>query len=223
MSDHKDQLDHDLDRLLHALATAAPPPLLEQHTLAALAQQAEEFPAQSAARAWWPMPRWAWAATAAAFLVATALVAAHRRTEAPANLAGNLPAASPSPVAAPAALTSASIAVTHHAGPRHHATSAIPVAVPAVPELDPAICHCDPVAMAEAAAPSHPAPPMPLTREERRILRLLRDGQYQQVASLNDAKLERDFARSRAEFDAYFPPPPPPPSPPDSDQGTPKP
>jgi hypothetical protein len=67
----------------------------------------------------------------------------------------------------------------------------------------------DAIALAETLTPSHPAPPMPLTRQEYLILTILRSGDQPQIAELDPAEREAALNRDRAEFNQFFQPLPP--------------
>jgi hypothetical protein len=230
--------DSDVARVLGALGKATPPAYLEQRVLASLARRADTKVAASTSEARASHRRafsWAAAGLAAALVLTSAVMikqAAHRRGTNVFPENATMPAARAVPPAEDAAVppgptkgasaafirprTAASVFAPVSAGPETREPGK-----PAASTLDASACRCDPVALAEANAPSHPAPPIPLTREEKRILRVLHDGQYQQLAELDPARRERELVQSRAEFDAYFPTPPPPAAEPE--EGTDKP
>ena len=63
--------------------------------------------------------------------------------------------------------------------------------------------------LADLHAPSHPAPPLPLTPQEKLFLRMLRYGNATQIAELNPLMRARQEADETAAFKAFFPDPPP--------------
>jgi hypothetical protein len=63
--------------------------------------------------------------------------------------------------------------------------------------------------LADLHAPSHPAPPLPLTSEEKLFLRMLRYGNLTQLAELNPEVRAKQSADETAAFKAFFPDPPP--------------
>lgn len=67
----------------------------------------------------------------------------------------------------------------------------------------------DSVAFQEVLAASHPAPPMPLTEQEKLLLRIAHTGDPVELAMLNPEIRARREAQGEAEFQAFFPPPPP--------------
>jgi hypothetical protein len=83
----------------------------------------------------------------------------------------------------------------------------------------PAIQHLTPEEAADLAdlhAPSHPAPPLPLTPQEKALLRVLHRGNTTQLAELAVLNPEVSAARDAQEaaaFHAFFPDPPPTPQP----------
>jgi hypothetical protein len=68
--------------------------------------------------------------------------------------------------------------------------------------------HADRVA--EVTAPSHPAPELPLTAEERELVRLARTADPQVLATINPETQAKLLAQQAAEFEHFFAPPPTP-------------
>lgn len=66
----------------------------------------------------------------------------------------------------------------------------------------------DAVALSELHASSHPAPPMPLTRQEQLLLQVIHKGDPVELAMLDPNVRGSEEANSRADFDHFFPPPP---------------
>ena len=62
----------------------------------------------------------------------------------------------------------------------------------------------DSLAMREMMAPSQPAPPMPLTKQEKLLLRLVHKGDPVELAMLNPELRARQIAEGRAEFQRFF-------------------
>jgi hypothetical protein len=67
----------------------------------------------------------------------------------------------------------------------------------------------DAVALSEMRAPSFPAPPMPLTQQEKLLLRLVHKGAPEELAMLDPGYRARQQAQSDAEFRNFFDPPKP--------------
>jgi hypothetical protein len=62
----------------------------------------------------------------------------------------------------------------------------------------------DRVAMEEMLAPSRPAPALPLTGQERLLMRIARNGDPVEKAALDAARREARSAQDVAEYEAYF-------------------
>ena len=62
----------------------------------------------------------------------------------------------------------------------------------------------------ESDAPSHPAPPLPLTTQERAMIRLVQTASPRQLATLNLEEYANLEAQSALKFEKYFAPPAPP-------------
>jgi hypothetical protein len=66
---------------------------------------------------------------------------------------------------------------------------------------------------AETTAPSKPAPELPLTAQERELVRLARSVDPNQLVALDDTTQAKMEAEDAAEFERFFTPPPAPPLP----------
>jgi hypothetical protein len=64
----------------------------------------------------------------------------------------------------------------------------------------------DSLALREMTAPSHPAPPLPLTAQEKLLLRVVHKGDPVELAMLNPEVRARQIADSQAEFQKFFVP-----------------
>jgi hypothetical protein len=67
----------------------------------------------------------------------------------------------------------------------------------------------DAQAVADLHAPSHPAPPLPLTPQEKLFLRMLHYGNATQLAELDPLVRAQQDADETTAFKAFFPDPPP--------------
>ena len=67
----------------------------------------------------------------------------------------------------------------------------------------------DAQAIADLRAPSHPAPPLPLTPQEKLFLRMLRYGNLTQLAELDPLVRAQQDADETTAFKSFFPDPPP--------------
>ncbi len=57
-------------------------------------------------------------------------------------------------------------------------------------------------------APSKPAPPLPLTRQEKMLADVVHRGEPEELASLSPEVRARQMELSQAEFHDFFEPPP---------------
>jgi len=91
------------------------------------------------------------------------------------------------------------------AGPRSMRKSGTQTRVPRVKDVS------DPETVAEREMPAvnQPAPPMPLTEQERLLLRLVHAGDPVELAMLNPEMRAKQDAQSATEFREFFPPRPP--------------
>jgi hypothetical protein len=66
--------------------------------------------------------------------------------------------------------------------------------------------HSDSVALDEMRAASHPAPPLPLTEQERLLLRIAHRGDPVELAMLNHETRAKQEEEGKAEFQRFFEP-----------------
>lgn len=79
-------------------------------------------------------------------------------------------------------------------------------AVPAITLAQPQIA--EPAAAAEVSAVvSHPAPPIPPTRQERLLLEYARHGRAEDLAQVSNERRSAQEARDAEEFQEFFKPP----------------
>ena len=90
----------------------------------------------------------------------------------------------------------------------HRASQRAGVLTPS-PSQQPTDPDPDAIALAETLAPSHSAPPMPLTQQELLALAILRSGNKEEIAALNPVHREALFAQEQAAFHDFFPTPTP--------------
>lgn len=77
------------------------------------------------------------------------------------------------------------------------------------PPTEPSTTPTDAQALADLHAPSQPAPPLPLTPQEKLFRHALHYGNLTQLAELNPEVRARQDAAETAAFKAFFPEPPP--------------
>ncbi len=168
--------DQRIDQLLHAFATTATPNGLEQRISARVAQHAAEALERNPSL----FPRLAYTrlqpfaiATAALVVLAAAclLFIIHPRQQQIAQ--------QPSPTDLPQPPVAIAQAGSHRTIAQQPHSVAISTTAASTQD-DP-----DTIALAETLAPSHPAPPLPLTSQETLLLRSTRRGQPIEVAELD--------------------------------------
>ncbi len=197
-----------IDRVLQALRDVETPANLESRVMDALAQRAAVQHQPSWYRFFAGSPIWLRTAAALAGLcVAGFLIVIVTRTPQPPRMAsGERPRrASTPPIPLLASQAPAGFPAPHspsisaRTADRNHRHTPRPTSTPAVVDL----------ATAEANAPSLPAPPLPLTRQERLLLRFARRSRTEEYALLTPEFRAREYAAERAAFRAYFDPPSP--------------
>ena len=203
--------DETVDKILAALKNAAPPEGLEariaqrlsQHETAA-SHRSNLLTGSTLAGAW---TRGALAGAAAALFAVFAILLAQRglnQTSAPKSITAHS--------------TAPSLTPTNTSTPSHALTDATPCGRPTVFQtraILPPSTRKSLLAetLADSEAPSHPAPPLPLTPQERQLAKLARIADPNQLAALNPENEVKAQAEDAAEFAKFFAPPPPPPTP----------
>ena len=193
--------DNAIDKTLAALKSAAPPQGMDARILQRLQQQPapaapfcwRDLLTRSAlAAVWW---RGALSGAAAAMLLVGALLLAQHtlRTKQPA-VSQLAPARSLTPVALPVTASAPA-----SAGCPTHAQ-----------------IHRAWVGSDASFAPSHPAPILPLTAEERALARLARTADPKLLAALSPETQARVDAQEADNYNKFFAPPPAPPQPADN-------
>lgn len=188
--------DHNIDRVLDALRNATPPAGMERRVLNALEIETRT-PALSMRS-----DRKMWMTTAAcccAALVVAVLIGAFtlRHRSAPAV---STTLAMP---AQPSNASQASVATTTKPA------RAVPAAHPRsiTVQRSAQLRHTE-VAQSEDTLVSHPAPPIPLTEQERILLRYARRGNTGDLAQINNESKAAKEDQDKQEFQAFFEPPP---------------
>ena len=204
MDTNPNQPDAAIDKVLAALHRAAPPEGMNSRIAARIAAQPSPAASHWHQRLTAPTPTAAWwrgAATGDAFallVVAAVLLVQHTSRKSPptANVA----------VIANAAPSIAAVKAT--------GTPAVPCAHPALlravspsPLPGPEVLRAE--TGDESAAPSRPAPVLPLTSQERALSRLVRTADPSQLAALSPDTEARLEAYSAAEHARLFTPTPP--------------
>ncbi len=216
--------DEAVDKVFAALKDAEPPLGIERRILQAVEDHAPQ-PRRWLGRSVWPMSSagplhpsswaygassWAYGATVAAVLVLALLIPAnHRRPPSPTS-SGNIRVQGHSPFASPPATVSSSLlpapAVVSRA-PRRNVAARNLTSLGAASPAQPPAGNDDALALEELHAASQPAPPLPLTREERFLLRLAHKGDPEELAILDPNVRAKQDVEARAEFHIFFDPP----------------
>jgi hypothetical protein len=174
--------DQHLDRVLDALRDTPPPTGLAARVNARLLQAPEESPVNAVILSFAKDPRIllgspmriGWAATACVAIALALLATLHQPAPTIAEISSETPATQthPSlPVPATTRVVQGFSLLSHSDSMATERDSA------RVPDLDA-------IALAETLAPSHTAPPLPLTAQEALLLRSTRQGQPIEVAEL---------------------------------------
>lgn len=202
------QPDTAIDKTLAALSNATPPEGLEARILQRLQHHApaapfrwrDLFTGSPHASAWW---RGALSgAVAASLLVGTLLLAQHSmRTRQPLV---NQIAATPNLVP---------VAASTLNSPSHSNPCVTPSQLQTRRPVP--IYHAESIPSA-SFAPSHPAPVLPLTAQERALARLVQTADPKLLASLDPEVRAKTAAQEIDDFNKFFTPPPAPPQPSDS-------
>jgi len=135
------------------------------------------------------------AALAGAVVLLLAIPVIHQRQYAPMQSATAIPSALLPP--APSAT------VAEIAEPQRRATIAQPLRRPKPRRLE-LVDTQESLAVREMNAPSRPAPPLPLTEQEKLLVRFVRTRTPEQLAANDPAKWAAHDAQEQAEFDKFF-------------------
>jgi len=180
---------HDIDQVLTALRNTTPPTGMESRILKAVEQRTASLPSQLPARTW------TWAFGAAALITALALTAIHLHRNPPSDPVSTASTnhATPTPPLQAASVTN------------RHLPKPSPSPQPnKITRRSAPLCDCDPLALAESNAPSLPAPEMPLTAQEKLLLRVAQHPDPVQIEQFDlVVKAARD-AEEKAQFQKFF-------------------
>lgn len=216
-----EQNNHDtaIDKMLAALKVAAPPEGMEARILQRMQRYAPATPfrwrdlltGSALASAWW---RGALSGSAAAMLLTGALLfAQHSLRPRPGHaqsVASQIAAAQPAPI--PVSVAASGLNPLSQANPCItpnilHGTRSVHA------------MHAQTISSARFA-PSHPAPVLPLTAQERALVRLVQTVNPKQLASFSFDAQEKAEAQEIDDYNKFFTPPPAPPQPADSESPT---
>ena len=195
----KQNSEQDIDRILTALRDTEPRTGMEQRILATIEQRKSAAPSR--------IFPWRLASLTTTALLAS-VFALHHHSLAPHPLIPHSSTNTPSEA-------SATPSPTHPLAPHllipHSSTNTIALKHPtlSIPTNHQLLCDCDPIALAESQAPSHPAPELPLTDQEKLLRRAAHHADPVELAELNAATREARLAEDKADFKNFFNPPEP--------------
>lgn len=206
--------DESIDSLLAGIRNAEPPAGMGRRILQTLQQRVSTETARTG-------PKWSGLARPVLWSAASSLVVAVLITLAVRFPALHRRAADPTPKSATQAAVITSPKATgipeeadglEQDGTRANAANWLnashgPARATAVRALPPQDAE-DAIALAEMRAPSHPAPPMPLTEQERLLQHVAQSGDPQQMAALDPGVRAKQEIEAKAEVEAFFRPPP---------------
>jgi hypothetical protein len=202
-----DRNDNQIDRVLNALRDATPPTGMDRRILNILEAQSSlksVIPSEATKSRSRGTPafhtactatllRWTVGTVLAALTIAALITFSTRRQTAP-----RLVTMPPPPTLAPQ--TSIASATITQPVPTIHRT--IAPAHPTPPQ------HVETAQLIEDAQLSHPAPPVPITDQERILLRYARRGRTEDLAQISNDRKAAKEQQDAAEFQAFFTPPP---------------
>jgi hypothetical protein len=190
--------DEAIDRMLKGLRDAEAPQGMERRILEVVSQSA---PAHSRwTSVFLKAQPWAIAAAAAIVVSLAASLALHR------NHQVDHAAATPKLHTSPA-VTTAQTEVAATIIPQHKKSLGVSLQTTTAPKTE-AISDEDALAISEMLAPSKPAPPLPLTHQEKLLAEVVHHGAPEELATLRPDVRARQIEISKAEFHDFFEPPP---------------
>jgi len=190
MTNHQDENDANLDRLLTHLGSAQTAAGFEQRILRAVERRRATVAPQSARG---PLRAWGLASALALASLVAALYLSHPRYRAARALREVAQNSTQSKHEFSGAPVTSAPSLLRSRGRAMRRTLAV------VPKEEPS-----------AMLVSFPAPPMPLTEQEKLLVRLAHRGDPVEMAMLLPGTLEAQEVQRAAEYQEFFPPPAPP-------------
>jgi len=207
--------DQLIDQTLTALRDTTPPTGMERRILHAVEHRAATTHTRHP---------WTWSLTTAALLLSVAAFTLHHLTTnpgAPGPASGTRVSIPSTKLALNSQLTARSSqldakpalssntqtlsSLTTSKLKTHNSTK--PALPNPTPNPDHLLCDCDPIALAESRAPSQPAPPLPLTDQEKLLRRIVHKGDPVELAELNAEARAAHTDADKAAFQSFFHPP----------------
>jgi len=197
MSQREINSDEAIDRLLTGLRNAEPPQGMERRVLEAAQARVAERNGWMDAVLVRSRP-WAVAAVGVVILSLAASNALHKR--------GRIERTSvKTPIASRALTQAAQLEEAPAVGRPRREEVSLPRPSEAKPEV---LSAEDALAVSEMNAPSRPAPPLPLTRQEELLAEAVHQAGPEELSSLRAEVRARQMELSKAEFHDFFEPPP---------------
>lgn len=209
---HPDPIDH----ALAALRSAAPPAGMEDRILQRLDARAAIHQPTSALRSAWFRGAITGALAAITACAALFFVLHTHHATAPQTIAAAI--AQSAPAATPVAVNTSSLCNgptdsgrSHPSGAwmtRTNMTTGVPQTSRSLmrDDWENRTSHRSAHLLPASFAPSHPAPPAPLTAQERALAELVRKANPAMLAALSPAAQQKADAKRQADFDAFFAP-----------------
>jgi len=197
MSQREINSDEAIDRLLTGLRNAEPPQGMERRVLEAAQARVAERNGWMDAVLVRSRP-WAVAAVGVVILSLAASNALHKK--------GRIEGTSvKTPIASRAVIQAAQLEEAPAAGRPRRGEVSLPRQNEAKAEV---LSAEDALAVSEMNAPSRPAPPLPLTRQEELLAEAVHQAGPEELSSLRAEVRARQMELSKAEFHDFFEPPP---------------
>lgn len=191
-----------IERVLAGLREAEAPQGMERRILQAAQAQAVERKSWTVA-AWLGARPWAVAAAGVVMLSLAASFAGHGRGR------NRIEVASVKPnIMSTAVAPAARLEEVHTEGRPKRERGALSRRSNAGEAKPEPLSAEDALAVSEMNAPSKPAPPLPLTRQEKLLAEAVHQAGPEELASLRPEVRDRQMELSRAEFHDFFEPPP---------------
>ncbi len=205
MSEIRDRTEERIDAVLHALRAAGPRPGMDERILAALRDAEANLPATSLRHGWlrWP----AMSCAAGVTVIACVLLWHGQPVRPPARLHVAATEFVKKPEKALAAdqpikpISEASVRPQAPVIPSRQSQRSTAFAIKDRAHVEEAVVT--------AKEQSFPAPPLPLTEQERLLLRVVHRSDPVQLAQLTPAAREAELQRERDDVSEFFAPPPP--------------
>ena len=212
---HERVIEERIEALLAGLRKAEPAAGMEQRINAALLRAAGAVPSAMPRRAWLRLPQLAGLTAAAASLVLFSVYLHHRAASLPMRhrvsvITTDTSTHQPQESAMNASSTGTGGLASAQAAPHREAiaNSSVQPAINQRRTVGPRSNEASQTAQTAEAEQGFPAPPLPLTVQERLLIRLVHRDDPRQLAQLAPAAREAELRRDREQVREFFKPPP---------------